>query len=233
MLRLAALSVGFDDASFPLPEFSDGLYFAVACTDYVQLLGGTAAPATRAKQYRTALRREPAGTFAPFSVAQWTQLDQYTEAYSACLNWPTPTHLFAPITKRPPLVPPRLHVLILSGTADSLTPWPDGATVVASQFGKSARVVQGREPYPCDTANGPRRRLSCAKFFKTFLNNPSCPGPSEHLRAPGESRRFTLLAVIRCGSAQVAGAKPRRRRGIRWGGRRCRPRVDRTGHGRG
>ena len=60
LLRLAALSVGFDDTNFPLPEFSDGLYFAVACTDYVQLFSRTAAPATRAKQYRTALQREPA-----------------------------------------------------------------------------------------------------------------------------------------------------------------------------
>ena len=191
LLRLAALSVGFDDASFPLPEFSDGLYFAVACTDYVQLFSRTAAPATRAKQYRTALRREPAGTFAPFSVAQWTQLDQYTEAYSACLDWPTPTHLFAPITKRPPLVPPRLHVLILSGTADSLTPWLDGATVVASQFGKSARVVR--------VANLTHVTLqdaddACpAQIFQTFLNNPaglahqntSCAGRVAPIHAVG------------------------------------------------
>ena len=33
-------------------------------------------------------------------------------------------------------------MLILSGTADSLTPWLNGATMVASQFGKSARVVR-------------------------------------------------------------------------------------------
>ncbi len=49
-------------------------------------------------------------------------MDQYTEAYSACLNWPTPAHLIPPITRHPPLVPPRLPVLILSGTFDSLTP---------------------------------------------------------------------------------------------------------------
>ena len=41
--------------------------------------------------------RRPCGvsrrrTFAPFSVAQWTAMDQYTEAYSACLDWPAPVH---------------------------------------------------------------------------------------------------------------------------------------------
>ncbi len=165
LLRLAALSIGFDDTNFALPEFSDGLYFAVACTDYVQLFSRSAAPAVRARQYRKALRREPGHEFAPFSVAEWTQLDQYTEAYSACLDWPTPTHLVAPITRRPPLVPPRLHVLILSGTFDSLTPWLNGATLVASQLGKSARVVQGRQPYPRDAARC-QRRLPGGKFFR-------------------------------------------------------------------
>ena len=49
LLRLAALSLGFDNTNDPLPEFSDGLYFAVACTDYVQLFSRTAPPATRAQ----------------------------------------------------------------------------------------------------------------------------------------------------------------------------------------
>jgi pimeloyl-ACP methyl ester carboxylesterase len=142
LLRLAALSVGFDDTNYPLPEFSDGLYFAVGCTDYVQLFSRRAAPAVRARQYRAAKRLEPQHVFAPFSIAQWTDMDQYTEAFSACLDWPIPQHLVRPITRKPPLVPPRLHVLILSGTFDSLTPWLDGATLVARQFGPTARVVR-------------------------------------------------------------------------------------------
>jgi pimeloyl-ACP methyl ester carboxylesterase len=141
LLRLAALSVGFDDTNEPLPGFSDGLYFAVSCTDYVQLFDRSAAPAVRHRQYRAALRHEPAGTFAPFSLAQWTSMDQYTEAYSACLDWPAPAHRNLPITGRPPLVPPRLPVLILSGSLDSLTPRLDGATLVARQMGRSARLV--------------------------------------------------------------------------------------------
>jgi pimeloyl-ACP methyl ester carboxylesterase len=142
LLRLAALSINFDDTSFPLPEFSDGLYFAVSCSDYVQLFSRSAPPPVRAAQFAAAVRREPARVFAPFSVAQWTEMDQYTEAFTACLDWPTPTRLVPPITRRPPLVPHRLPVLILSGTLDSLTPWLHGATLVARQMGASARVVR-------------------------------------------------------------------------------------------
>ncbi len=141
LLRIAALSLGFDNTNEPLPGYSDGLYYAVACTDYVQLFSRTAAPAVRARQYRAALGREPARIFAPFSVRQWTSLDQYTEAYSACLDWPAPARLVPPITRRPPLVPRRLPVLILSGTLDSLTPRLHGATLVARQMGPSARLV--------------------------------------------------------------------------------------------
>ncbi len=141
LLRLAALSLGFDDSNEPLPGFSDGLYFAVGCTDYVQLFDRSAPPGIRVGQYLQALRSEPPRTFAPFSVAQWTSMDQYTEAYSACLGWPKPSHHHPTITRRPPLVPARLPVLILSGSLDSLTPRLRGATLVARQLGRSARLV--------------------------------------------------------------------------------------------
>jgi pimeloyl-ACP methyl ester carboxylesterase len=170
LLRLAALSLGFDNSNFPLPEFSDGLYFAVACTDYVQLFSRTASPAVRARQYRSALRREPPGTFAPFTVTQWTELDQYTEAYSACLNWPKPTRLIPPIIRRPPLVPPRLHVLILSGTLDSLTPWLGGASLVRSQMGRSAGVVRIANLTHVTLQNA---NDACpAQIFQRFISNP-------------------------------------------------------------
>jgi pimeloyl-ACP methyl ester carboxylesterase len=141
LLRLAAMSINVDDANYPLPEFSDALYFAVSCTDYVQLFSRDAAPAVRQRQYAAARRHEPARTFAPFTVSQWTSMDQYTEAYSACLNWPSPVHHVAPITRRPPLVPASVPVLVMSGTLDSLTPRLDGATLVTRQMGRSARLV--------------------------------------------------------------------------------------------
>jgi pimeloyl-ACP methyl ester carboxylesterase len=191
LLRLAALSIGFDDTNFPLPEFSDGLYFAVACTDYVQLFSRTAAPAVRSRQYLAALRHEPRGVFAPFTVGQWTQLDQYTEAYSGCLDWPSPARLVPPITRRPPLVPARLPVLILSGTFDSLTPWLDGAALVARQMGPSARVVRVANLTHVTLQDG---NDSCpAAIYQHFIRDPgglahqdtSCAGRVAPIHAVG------------------------------------------------
>ncbi len=171
LLRLAALSVGFDDVNYPLPEFSDGLYFAVACTDYVQLFSRTAAPAVRARQYQAALHRERPRVFAPFTIGQWTRMDQYTEAYSACLRWPTPVRLVPPIIGHPPLVPRRLPVLILSGTFDSLTPWLQGATLVARQMGPSARVVRVANLTHVTLQDGDD---SCpAAIYQAFLRDPA------------------------------------------------------------
>ena len=69
LLRLAALSIGFDDTNYPLPEYSDGLYFAVACTDYVQLFSRTAPPAVRLGSTGAARAPEPRRVFAPFSIS--------------------------------------------------------------------------------------------------------------------------------------------------------------------
>ena len=171
LLRLAALSVGYDDTNDTLPEFSDGLYFAVACTDYVQLFSRTAPPAVRARQYRAALRQQSPRVFAPFSIAQWTRMNQYTEAFSGCLDWPSPMRLVPPITRTPPLVPAALPVLILSGTFDSLTPWLDGATLVARQMGPSARVVRvaNLTHVTLQDAND-----ACpASIYQRFVRNPA------------------------------------------------------------
>ena len=82
LLRLAALSVGFDDTNEPLNGFSDGLYFAVSCTDYVQLFSrdarargpgpavrGRAAPRVRA--HVRAVQRHPVD-------ARWTSTPRPT-----------------------------------------------------------------------------------------------------------------------------------------------------------
>ena len=201
LLRLAALSVGFDDTNEPLPGFSDGLYFAVSCTDYVQLFDRSAPPAVRHRQYRAALRREPAGTFAPFSLTQWTSMDQYTEAYSACLNWPVPVHHNPPITGRPPLVPPRLPVLILSGSLDSLTPRLDGATLVARQMGRSARLVTLANLTHVTEQDGDSR---CAmSIYQRFVSDPgglpgentSCAGRVAPIHTVGSYPRRLADAI--------------------------------------
>ena len=200
LLRLAALSLGFDDTNFPLPEFSDGLYFAVGCTDYVQLFSRTAPPAARARQYQAALRREPAGTFAPFTLRQWTSLDQYTEAYSACLRWPSPSRVIPPITRKPPLVPRRLPVLILSGTLDSLTPKLRGATLVARQMGPSARLVT--------VANLTHVALQDA--------NDACPASifQRFVLDPGNLQHENTSCAAQVTPVHTAGAYPLRLAGV-------------------
>jgi pimeloyl-ACP methyl ester carboxylesterase len=196
LLRIAALSLGFDDTNYPLPEFSDGLYFAVGCTDYVQLFSRTASPAVRARQYRAALRREPKHVFAPFSLAQWTSLDQYTEAYSACLRWPVPSRLVPPIVRKPPLVPPRLPVLVMSGTLDSLTPRLHGATLVTRQMGPSARLV------------------TFANLTHVMLQdaNDACPASvyQRFILDPGNLHRENVSCASRVTPVHTVGTYPRR-----------------------
>jgi pimeloyl-ACP methyl ester carboxylesterase len=206
LLRIAALSLGFDDDNYALPEYSDGLYFAVSCTDYVQLFSRDAPPATRLSQYHAALASEPAATFAPFSVAQWTSLDQYTEAYSACLDWPSPSRTITPILRTPPLVPPHLPVLIMSGTFDSLTPRLDGATLVAHQIGPSARLVT--------FANLTHVMLqdqndACpASIYQAFIRRPS----RLHQLNVGCAARVTPVHTVGTYPLRLTGAAPARAR---------------------
>jgi pimeloyl-ACP methyl ester carboxylesterase len=206
LLRIAALSLGFDNDNYALPEYSDGLYFAVSCTDYVQLFSRDAPPATRLSQYQAALASEPAATFAPFSVAQWTSLDQYTEAYSACLDWPAPSRTIAPILRTPPLVPPHLPVLIMSGTFDSLTPRLDGATLVAHQMGPSARLVT--------FANLTHVMLqdqndACpASIYQAFIRRPS----RLHQLNVGCAARVTPVHTVGTYPLRLTGAAPARAR---------------------
>jgi pimeloyl-ACP methyl ester carboxylesterase len=142
LLRLAAWSVEYDDTnSAKATGYSDGLYFATICTDYKQLFDMSASPAARAQQFQASVAAEPASTFAPFTPAEWVQMNAYTGAYDACLNWPAPVTNDPPVTKTAPLVPATLPVLVLSGDLDSDTP-PDGNTAAVQQLGSSARYIQ-------------------------------------------------------------------------------------------
>ncbi|WP_042416608.1 alpha/beta hydrolase [Streptacidiphilus anmyonensis] len=140
LLRLAAQSIGYDNTMPAPPSYSDGLYFAVACTDYPQLFSMAAPPAQRARQLQQAEAGQPADAFAPFTAAEWAGVNAYTDAFTGCLGWPAPVHSDPPITATPPLAPPDLPVLVLGGDLDSLTPAVGGQRV-AQQMGPSARFV--------------------------------------------------------------------------------------------
>ncbi|RAG86874.1 hypothetical protein DN069_04260 [Streptacidiphilus pinicola] len=141
LLRLAAQSLGYDNTTPAPPAYSDGLYFAVACTDYPQLFSLNATPAQRAAQLQQAEAAQPAGAFAPFTAGEWAGVNAYTNTFTGCLDWPAPVHSDPPITATPPLVPANLPVLVLGGDLDSLTPAAGGQRV-AQQLGPSARFVE-------------------------------------------------------------------------------------------
>jgi pimeloyl-ACP methyl ester carboxylesterase len=138
LLRLAAKSLYVDDGG-PVLEWSAGQYVAVSCTDYPQAFDMRAPPAVRRAQYRAAVDALPDDVFAPFTVEEWTTSP--VAEFDDCAGWPAPVRDDPPITERPPLVPPTLPVLVLSGGLDTLTTWTDGAAV-AEQLGPSARWVK-------------------------------------------------------------------------------------------
>jgi pimeloyl-ACP methyl ester carboxylesterase len=143
LLRQLAQDIGYDDSDYvgPARSYSDGLYVAVACTDYPQLFDMRADPATRRTQLAAAEKALPRNTFAPFTAAEWVQMNTYTEDYTGCLDWPAPTHNDPPILTSPPLVKADVPILVLNGSIDSLTPAQGGAHV-AAQLGPEARFVE-------------------------------------------------------------------------------------------
>jgi pimeloyl-ACP methyl ester carboxylesterase len=138
LLRLAAKSLYTDDGG-PVREWSAGQYGAVSCTDYPQAFDMRALPGVRRAQYEGAAGTLSDDVFAPFTVEEWTTSP--VAEFDDCVNWPSPVRSDPPITGRPPLVPPTLPVLVLSGGLDTLTTWTGGA-IVAEQLGPSARWVK-------------------------------------------------------------------------------------------
>jgi hypothetical protein len=119
--------------------FSDGLFFAVSCTDYPQLFSMRSSPAARRGQLGVALGTAP-DAFAPFTPPEWLQLSAYSESYEACLEWPRPTHHAPPLPPRARPLPTSIPILVLGGDLDSLTPLAD-AKKFAPALGRSVRVV--------------------------------------------------------------------------------------------
>lgn len=143
LLRLWAEDFGYDDGDYygPVKAYSDGTFFAVGCTDYPQLFDPSSSPAKRREQLAASIKALPANTFAPFTTAEWIQMNQFTEAYTACLDWPAPTHPADPAVKPGvPMDATNVPVLILNGDIDSLTPAAGGAHV-AAQIGPAARSI--------------------------------------------------------------------------------------------
>ncbi|RLV50722.1 alpha/beta fold hydrolase [Nocardioides mangrovicus] len=141
--RLYARDIAEDYSDYvrtPASYYSDGLYFAVACSDYPQLFDMGAAPAQRRQQLDASIAALPADTFAPFTTREWLRMLPYTETYTACLDWPTPTHAAdPPVPDGASMDATGVPVLVLNGELDSLTPAVGGAHV-AAQIGPAAQA---------------------------------------------------------------------------------------------
>lgn len=143
LLRLYASRLAYDEAYFGVPvrSYSVELYMAVSCSDYPQLYPMTASAAERRADLAADIATLPAGTFAPFTTREWLAMDQNTENYTACLDWPKPTIAQPPIPSSPPFLPSRIPVLILGGSLDTWTP-PAGVPEVSAELGGDERFVE-------------------------------------------------------------------------------------------
>ena len=208
LLRLAAKSLYTDDGG-PVREWSAGQYSAVSCTDYPQAFDMRAPPAVRRAQYEAALDALPGELYAPFTVEEWTTSP--VAEFDDCVNWPSPVRSDPPITGRPPLVPPTLPVLVLSGGLDTLTTWTDGA-VVAEQLGPSARWVKVENTIHVTALADP---YGCASgLVRQFVRQPerlhsmdvSCASRIPEVRVVGDyPRRLSGATPATPGKGNQAG----------------------------
>jgi pimeloyl-ACP methyl ester carboxylesterase len=171
LLRLYEQRLAEDEAYFGLPasQYSGGLYLAVSCLDYPQLFDMHAPPAVRAAELQAAEAGLPAGTFSPFSTAEWLQQNQNTEAYSACLDWPSPTVAQPPTPGTLPLFPASLPVLVLGGEFDTWTP-PGDVWKVLAEIGGHARFVELRN---ATHVVGEGDTLCGSTLIRAFVSEPA------------------------------------------------------------
>ncbi len=191
LLRLAAKSLYTADGG-PVLEWSAGQYTAVSCTDYPQAFDMRAPLAVRQAQYNAAVDALPDDVYAPFTVEEWTTSP--VAEFDDCLHWPAPVRNDPPITQAPPLVPPNVPVLVLSGGLDTLTTWTDGA-IVAEQMGPSARWVKVENTIHVTALADP---YGCASgLVRQFVRHPerlqtmdvSCASRIPEVRVVGEFPR--------------------------------------------
>ena len=209
LLRLAAKSLYTADGG-PVREWSAGQYSAVYCTDYPQAFDMRAPLAVRQAQYEAAVDALPDGIFAPFTVEEWATSP--VAEFDDCLHWPAPVRDDPPITGRPPLVPPTLPVLVLSGGLDTLTTWTDGA-IVAEQLGPSARWVKVENTIHVTALADP---YGCASgLVRQFVRHPerlhtmdvSCASRIPEVRVVGDfPRRLSGATPATARKGNQAGA---------------------------
>jgi pimeloyl-ACP methyl ester carboxylesterase len=173
LLRLYAQREYEDEGYFHLPlhEYSVELYLAVSCLDYKQLFNMNAGSAVRASEFQALEADLPSSTFGPFSATEWMAQDQNTEAYSACIGWPSPTMAQPPTTKELELFPADLPVLVLGGELDTWTPPVDVPKVLAEIGGEHQYVKLANSTHVVGEGDTP-----CGgSLVQQFVANPRAP----------------------------------------------------------
>jgi pimeloyl-ACP methyl ester carboxylesterase len=173
LLRLYAQREYEDEGYFHLPvhEYSVELYLAVSCLDYKQLFNMDASGAVRASEFQALEADLPSSTFGPFSATEWMDQNQNTEAYSACIGWPSPVDTQPPTTKELELFPTNLPVLVLGGELDTWTPPVDVPKVVSEIGGEHQYVKLANSTHVVgegDTACG-------GSIIQQFVADPRAP----------------------------------------------------------
>jgi pimeloyl-ACP methyl ester carboxylesterase len=121
--------------------YSNGLYWAVACSDYPQLFSMRSSRPVRRSELSARLAAPPPGAFDPFTAREWVTVDNYTQPYMACIDWPRPREIEPAVPATPRPLPASIPLLIVGGDLDSLTPLPD-ARVFGPTLGANVRIVE-------------------------------------------------------------------------------------------
>lgn len=149
LARLLSRAEGPEESEESLSEgFDSPLYFATVCNETDFPWSRAVSPRTRMREAVAALRKRPAGTFAPFTAANALDLSDAP----ACAQWPFTAGAPEAGTGAMPDVP----TLILSGADDLRTPTanarqvaaqiPDAQLLVVPNTGHS---VLGSDPTNC------------------------------------------------------------------------------------
>ena len=209
-------------------EFSEGMYIADACTVYVNPFDMSDPVAQRKMEYADAVAALGPGFGSPLpnhdvfaSPAEW---------YNECLTWPAPVHFDPIVTRKPPLVPPSLPVLILSGDLDETTSPGDnrqaagqlGPSVIFVTVPNSIHVPALLDPYHCASEivrefvvhPGPVATACTAQIpevrtvgvFPLTLRDQPLPSVLPGDVASGDDLRLSAIAVEAIGDALSAAS---------------------------
>jgi pimeloyl-ACP methyl ester carboxylesterase len=143
LLRLIGEATSDNENGGDPEDFSEGLYVAVVCQDYPELMNAEDSVAKRKTELAAGIADEEqnaSSTFAPFTVDEVVNAPHNTLQMDLCLHWPVPAPAFpqdvpVPVGSQFPSVP----TLVMNGDVDTTTSPIEGAET-AAEFPNSTYV---------------------------------------------------------------------------------------------